>query len=93
MSGILIENLNVWFGEGPERVDAVKHASFEVSAGGSFGLVGESGSGKSTILRALTGMVPTWNGRMEILVKKLGDKRDRSFYRNRVFTSLSHPVA
>ena len=81
MSGILIENLNVWFGEGHERVDAVKHASFEVPEGGSFGLVGESGSGKSTILRALTGMVPTWNGRMEILGQELGQKRDRLFYR------------
>ncbi len=81
MSGILIENLNVWFGEGHERVDAVKHASFEVPEGGSFGLVGESGSGKSTILRALTGMVQTWNGRMEILGSALGHTRDRSFYR------------
>ncbi len=80
MSGILIENLNVWFGEDHERVDAVKHASFEVPKGASFGLVGESGSGKSTILRALTGMIPTWNGRMEILGKELGQKRDRSFY-------------
>jgi len=80
MSGILIENLNVWFGEGHERVDAVKHASFEVPEGGSFGLVGESGSGKSTILRALTGMVQTWNGRMEILGSALGRQRDRSFY-------------
>ncbi len=81
MSGILIEHLNVWFGEGHERVDAVKRASFEVPEGGSFGLVGESGSGKSTILRALTGMIQTWNGRMEILGKALGPKRDRSFYR------------
>ena len=81
MSGILIENLNVWFGEGHERVDAVKRASFEVPEGKSFGLVGESGSGKSTILRALTGMIQTWNGRMEILGKELGQKRDRSFYR------------
>ena len=81
MSGILIEDLNVWFGEGHERVDAVKNASFEVPEGGSFGLVGESGSGKSTILRALTGMVPTWNGRMSILGVELGHERDRSFYR------------
>ena len=81
MNGILIENLNVWFGEGHDRVDAVKGASFEVPAGGSFGLVGESGSGKSTILRALTGMVKTWNGRMEMLGQELGQDRDKSFYR------------
>ncbi|MFQ5624171.1 MAG: ABC transporter ATP-binding protein, partial [Paracoccaceae bacterium] len=81
MSGILIEDLSVWFGEQGDRVDAVKHASFTVPEGGSFGLVGESGSGKSTILRALTGLVPTWSGRMEVLGMPLGAKRDRSFYR------------
>ncbi len=81
MSGIAIENLNVWFGEHESRVDAVKEASFAVKAGGSFGLVGESGSGKSTILRALTGLVPTWSGHMNCLGKPLGLKRDRPFYR------------
>jgi peptide/nickel transport system ATP-binding protein len=81
MNGILIENLNVWFSEGDDRVDAVKGANFEVPVGGSFGLVGESGSGKSTILRALTGMVKTWNGRMEMLGQELGPTRDKSFYR------------
>ena len=81
MNGILIENLNVWFSEGHDRGDAVKGTNFEVPAGGSFGLVGESGSGKSTILRALTGMVKTWSGRMEMLGRELGPTRDRSFYR------------
>ena len=81
MSGITIDGLNVWFGEFEDRVDAVKSASFEVPKGGSFGLVGESGSGKSTILRALTGLAPTWDGRMEVLGQRLGQKRDREFYR------------
>jgi len=80
MSGILIDALNVWFGEHEMRVDAVKGASLSVPKGGSFGLVGESGSGKSTILRALTGLVPTWNGHMEVLGAPLGKKRDRKFY-------------
>ena len=40
------------------HVDAVRDASFHVGEGEVFGLVGESGSGKSTILRALTGLVP-----------------------------------
>lgn len=81
MSGITIDGLNVWFGDFEDRVDAVKSASFEVPKGGSFGLVGESGSGKSTILRALTGLAPTWDGRMEVLGQRLGQKRDREFYR------------
>ncbi len=81
MNEILIENLNVWFGEHDERVDAVKGANLSVPKGGSFGLVGESGSGKSTILRAIMGLAPTWSGRMEVGGETLGPKRTRTFYR------------
>ncbi|MBL4646115.1 MAG: ABC transporter ATP-binding protein, partial [Rhizobiales bacterium] len=81
MTGISLKNLNVWFGEGDDRVDAVKNASFDVPLGASFGLVGESGSGKSTILRAITGLAPNWNGTIEINGKSLGEKRDKSFYK------------
>ncbi len=81
MNEILIENLNVWFGEHDERVDAVKGANLSVPKGGSFGLVGESGSGKSTILRAIMGLAPTWNGRMEVGGETLGPKRTSAFYR------------
>lgn len=81
MSGIQIHDLNVWFGVGADRVDAVKSATLEVEAGKSFGIVGESGSGKSTILRAMTGLVPTWNGTMEVAGLKLEKKRTSEFYR------------
>jgi len=77
---IAIEHLDVWFGQGVDRVDAVRHASFDVASGESFGLVGESGSGKSTILRALSGLVPTWQGNMLIDGKELGRTRDRAFH-------------
>ena len=81
MSSIEIENLNVWFGEGADRVEAVKNASFTVASGESFGLVGESGSGKSTILRALMGLVPTWSGVMKVDGVPLGRRRPRSFFK------------
>jgi peptide/nickel transport system ATP-binding protein len=81
MSGIVVENLNVWFSEGHDRVDAVRNASFVVNQGDSFGLVGESGSGKSTILRALTGLIPTWSGHMEVAGEVLGPKRSSHFYK------------
>ncbi|MBY8977489.1 ABC transporter ATP-binding protein [Rhodobacteraceae bacterium NNCM2] len=81
MSAVLVENLDVWFGDGADRVTAVKKASFDVAAGESFGLVGESGSGKSTIMRAITGLAPTWSGRMEINGKPLGPRRNRAFYK------------
>ncbi len=81
MSGIAIDSLNVWFGHGQDRVDAVRHATFHVAKGESFGLVGESGSGKSTILRALTGLVPTWNGHMETAGETLGKGRSNRFHK------------
>nr|WP_321980598.1 ABC transporter ATP-binding protein [uncultured Cohaesibacter sp.] len=76
-----ILNLNVWFGEEPNRVDAVKSVSFAIKQGDSFGLVGESGSGKSTVLRAITGLVPNWSGDIVVDQKQLGAKRDRAFYK------------
>lgn len=81
-SGIALDQLNVWFGESDERVDAVKDACFSVPKGGSFGLVGESGSGKSTILRAITDLAPTWNGNISILGEKQEKGRSKAFYRN-----------
>ncbi|MDQ7069550.1 MAG: ABC transporter ATP-binding protein [Rhodobacterales bacterium] len=82
MSDISVENLNVWFGDHEERVDAVKGASFDVPSGSSFGLVGESGSGKSTILRAIMGLVPTWSGGLKIGDLTLGHKRPKTFYKD-----------
>lgn len=78
--GIHIGNLDVWFGEGSERVDAVKGVSLDVPVGASVGLVGESGSGKSTILRALTGLVTTWSGSMQVVGEVLSKKRSLDFY-------------
>lgn len=77
-----IDNLDVWFGDPPERVDAVTSASFTVGAGESFGLVGESGSGKSTILRAITGLIGTWSGRIGVAGQTVtGKHRSRAFHK------------
>ena len=77
-----IRGLNVWFGSGPDRVDAVRDAGLSVVTGMSFGLVGESGSGKSTILKAITGLAPNWSGEMKVGgVALSGIKRDRDFFR------------
>ncbi len=81
MSGVDIQNLNVWFGRGADRVDAVIDASIHVEMGNSFGLVGESGSGKSTILRAITGLAPDWSGHMEVAGEPLGKTRSPQFYK------------
>lgn len=81
MTMLDIEQLNVWFGHGRDRVDAVKAASFAVARGESFGLVGESGSGKSTILRAVSGLARNWSGRMAVDGTALAAIRPRAFYK------------
>jgi peptide/nickel transport system ATP-binding protein len=80
MSAIEIHDLDVWFGSGPDRADAVREVSFDVADGESFGLVGESGSGKSTILRTIAGLVPTWSGEMTVAGEPLGVRRSKAFY-------------
>ncbi len=81
MSMLSVENLNVWFGHGRDRVDAVKDATFAVARGESFGLVGESGSGKSTILRAITGLAPDWSGNITVDGKEIGKRREKAFFK------------
>jgi len=81
MSMLQVENLNVWFGNGRDRVDAVRNASFNVERGASFGIVGESGSGKSTILRAILGLTPGWSGAISVDGQPVQKKRQKSFYK------------
>ena len=81
MTLIRIENLDISFGTGADRVDAVKDVSFEVEAKDSFGLVGESGSGKSTILRALAGLNPAWRGTVTYAGEPLSKKPSLAFYK------------
>ena len=72
-----VEQLRVRFGSN----EVVKGVSFQVGAGGSFGIVGESGSGKSTVLRAISGLNSEWSGRIAIDGKTMLPRRDKSFYR------------
>ncbi|WP_299689933.1 ABC transporter ATP-binding protein [uncultured Tateyamaria sp.] len=81
MSMLDIDALDVWFGRDRGRVDAVRQASFIAAAGESFGLVGESGSGKSTILRAITGLAPTWSGKIAVKGHAIGQRRPKAFYK------------
>lgn len=76
-----IKNLNVYFGEGPDRFQAVKNVNVRVEQGGSFGIVGESGSGKSTVLRAVCGLVENWDGEIDLDGSPLAHKRDKAFAR------------
>jgi peptide/nickel transport system ATP-binding protein len=78
VAGVIeIENLHVRFAD----IHAVKGVSFTVPSGSSFGIVGESGSGKSTVLRALSGLIADWTGRMRLDGVALMPKREKTFFR------------
>ena len=74
-------HLDVVFGGGAAAVHAVRDLSFAVAQGETFGLVGESGSGKSTVLRALSGLNPTWTGSLKLDGEALGPRRDKAFFK------------
>src|SRR5215211_7177101 len=76
-----IQNLQVVFGTGRMRVDAVKDVSFHVEPGAAYGLVGESGSGKSTVLRAICGLAPITNGSVSVDGNAVTTPRGKAFYR------------
>jgi len=62
-----VKNLNVTFGKGKNKFQAIRDVSFEIYKGETFGLVGESGSGKTTIGRAIMRINEVTDG--EILFK------------------------
>ena len=78
--GLEIERLSVAFGRDASRVQAVDDASFAVASGASYGIIGESGSGKSTILRAVAGLNPEYDGNVRVNGTEAPIPRDRAFF-------------
>ena len=81
MSLLSVDGLDITFGNGADRVHAVRDVSFEVASGEAFGLVGESGSGKSTILRAIAGLNADWQGQMTYNDAPLANKRPLALHK------------
>ena len=59
-----VQDLEVSFGSGRKKFQAVKGVSFQIYKGETFGLVGESGSGKTTIGRTIMRIYPASGGRI-----------------------------
>lgn len=62
MSRLDLIDVDVTFGHGAARTEAVSGVSLSIAPGTVLGLVGESGSGKSTLARAIVGLVPIDRG-------------------------------
>jgi len=61
-AALRVENLTLAMGRHP----AVHHASFRLERGGLMAVVGPNGAGKTTLLRALAGLHPPAEGRIEV---------------------------
>lgn len=48
------------------EVEALQDVSFEVAHGTSIGIIGANGAGKSTLMRAIAGILPPSEGRIEV---------------------------
>ena len=81
-----VKNVDITFGKGDNKVEAVKNASFDIYKGETFSLVGESGSGKTTIGRAVIRVNPCSAGSIEYKGVKINGKiphsLDREVIRN-----------
>jgi peptide/nickel transport system ATP-binding protein len=78
MTIVVVDDLNLSFGNGARAAQVLDGVSFAVNSGEVFGLVGESGSGKSTILRCLAGLHTHWTGSILLDGQPAGQKLDRA---------------
>jgi peptide/nickel transport system ATP-binding protein len=66
---------------GGRRIAVVKGINFAVATGTAFGLVGESGCGKSTVLRAISGLNPDYQGTVRLDGEVVEPHRTKPFFR------------
>ncbi len=91
---LLVEDLHVAYG----KAEVVHGASFSVGEGEFVVMLGRNGAGKSTILHAVSGLVPSRSGRVAFAGQDLGRATARTRVQagivpvlegHRVFTSLT----
>ena len=68
MTLLAVESLSVAYGD----LYAVRDVSFVVDEGAVFVLLGANGAGKTSILRAISGLVPTRSGRIQAQGRSVG---------------------
>jgi sulfonate transport system ATP-binding protein len=63
---IHIKNLNVTYGTGEERYQALQNINLELAIGKTCAIIGPSGCGKSSFLKVLAGIITNFDGTVEI---------------------------
>lgn len=82
-----IEGLDVAFGRGHARKQALTGAALTLLPGEAVGVIGESGAGKSTLARAVLGLAPVTAGSVRVVgrdVARLSRRERREFGRSGV---------
>ena len=90
-----IAGLRVVFGQGKDRVEAVKGVDLGIGRNRTLGLVGESGSGKTTVGRAIIRLVRPAAGSIRFAGTELGSLSDSAFrpYRKKIQMIFQDPYS
>lgn len=85
MEILRIENLTKTYGEGDNKVEALKDINLCINKGEFIAIIGASGSGKSTLLHLLGGLDRATSGKVIIDEKSIYDYKDEelSIFRRR----------
>lgn len=85
MEILRVENLTKTYGEGDNKVEALKDISLCINKGEFVAIIGASGSGKSTLLHLLGGLDRATSGKVIIDEKNIYDFKDEelSIFRRR----------
>ena len=67
---LAVDHLTTGYG----RIEVVHDIDFEVPAGSVVALLGANGAGKTTVLRALSGTLPAWQGTIRLGGKRISGK-------------------
>lgn len=84
-TGLRVSEITKTFELGPQTVEVLRGATFELPSDGNLVLTGPSGSGKSTLLHILGTLDTPTSGRVEIAGQNLGDlsETELAHFRNR----------
>lgn len=78
---VVIQAKNVWFKYDKNMHDVLKGVDLCINKGEIFCLMGGNGVGKSTLLKAISGQIKPYQGKIKILEKNVNEYKGNSLYK------------